>query len=176
MIQEECMERLAVEKAMEVHRRHGGLNLPVDAERLAEAEGCRCVVWPFLGPPWEVKRGRWIGVAECLDERERRRHIAHALGHHLMHRGNQLAFRDWQEASRWKQERQADEFAAHLLMSGQELEKVKDLNVWEMAEHFGVPEEVVWQRLTVFATEEELIRWRADSDGVDVVQGELYLQ
>ncbi len=155
------MRRMAVEMARQVHQRHPGLSFPLDMEGVVTAEGCTCLEWPFLDPIREVKRGEWIGVADWLDAPERRRHLAHALGHHLMHRGNQLSFRTWHKINRWKQEREAEEFAAHLLIPEDELEKARGMDVWALAESFGVPEDLVWQRVTAYATEAELARWRA---------------
>ncbi|MEK7848159.1 MAG: ImmA/IrrE family metallo-endopeptidase [Chloroflexota bacterium] len=156
------MRPLAVEMARRVHRQHPRLRFPLDMDALAAAQGCICVDWPFLDPVREVKHLRWIGIAQWLDGRERRRHVAHALGHHLMHAGNQLSFRHWQKVTQLKQERQAEQFAAHLLMPEEELSRVRRLPVWELAEYFGVPEDLVWHRLTRFATEDELARWQMD--------------
>ncbi|NWF78147.1 MAG: ImmA/IrrE family metallo-endopeptidase [Chloroflexi bacterium] len=154
------MGRLAVEKAKQVHRRHPGLGFPLDMERLAGAEGCECLSWPFVGPVREVKRDYFIGLAQGLGEREKRCLIAHALAHHLMHTGNQLSFQGWQKGSVSRQEQQADECSAHILMPEDELKKVECLPVWEIAEHFGVLEDVARRRLTEFATDSELRRWR----------------
>jgi hypothetical protein len=32
--------------------------------------------------------------------------------------------------------------------------------VWEIAEYFGVPEELARQRVTEFATDTEIVRWQ----------------
>ena len=154
------MDRLAVEKAKELHRHRTGLSFPVDMEWLARAEGCELLYWPFLGPVKEVKRGRWIGLARGLDEAERRRLIAHALAHHLLHSGNQLSFHGWQKISLRKQEREAEDCAAHILMPEEELAKLGNVAVWEIAEYFGVPEELARQRITKFATDTEMVRWQ----------------
>ena len=154
------MDRLAVEKAKELNRRRPGLSFPIDMEWLARAEGCELICWPFLGPVKEVKRGRWIGLARGLDEAERRRLIAHALAHHLLHSGNQLSFRGWQRISLRKQEREAEECAAHILMPEEELAKLGNAAAWEIAEYFGVPEELARQRITQFATDTEIVRWQ----------------
>jgi len=154
------MSSLVVEKAKQVHQRHPGLIFPVDMEWLANVEGCECLIWPFLDPIKEVKQGRWIGIAQGLSPKERRYLIAHALAHHLMHCGNQLSFRDWQETTRHKQEKEADCFAAHILIPEKELSKIGQLPTWEIAEHFGVPEELVRQRMLEFATDEEIARWQ----------------
>ena len=158
------MLRNAVEKARELHRRHPGLTFPLDMDCLAAAEGCQCLDWPFLEPVREVKSGRWIGLADWLDPCERRRHIAHALGHHLLHCGNQLVFRDSQKVLVSKQEREAEACAAHIMMPQDELEKVRWMTECDIADHFGVPEDMVHQRLTVFATETEMTRWHATGE------------
>ena len=155
------MSSIAVEKARQVHKRHPGLSFPLDMEWVAVAEGCELLSWPFTEPVREMKQGRWIGIAQGLEESERRYLIAHALAHHLIHRGNQLSFHGWQRINRNKQEREADECAAHILMPAAELARVKDMPPWELADHFGVPEELVRQRITVFASQEEKAIWQS---------------
>jgi hypothetical protein len=154
------MDNQVVEKARELHRYHPGLTFPLDMEDLLHEMGCELIEWPFLSPVKEVKHGRWIGVAAGLDQRERRYLAAHALGHHLLHCGNQLWFRDWQTTSVLRQEREADEFAAHVLIPEKELEKINNPTTWEIAEYFGVPEELATLRLEQFATERERERWQ----------------
>jgi Zn-dependent peptidase ImmA (M78 family) len=58
-----------------------------------------------------------------------------------------------------RQEREADEFAAHILMPETELEKLGNPTTWDIAEHFGVPEELATLRLEQFATERERVCW-----------------
>jgi len=153
------MSRLAVEKAKELHNRYPDITIPVDMEKMAEAEGCELIDWPFLDPVKEVKQGRWIGIAQGLGTRERRHLIAHALAHHLLHCGNQLAFHCQQQGMPARQEREAESCAAHMLMPGAEMDRVIDLSVWEIADYFDVPEELAYQRINEFATEEEIERW-----------------
>jgi len=52
---------------------------------------------------------------------------------------------------RQREEREADEFAAHFLMPEGELHKLKSMEIKELAEYFGVPEEMVRLRLTEFS-------------------------
>lgn len=155
------MSWLAVRKAKELHQRHSGLRPPIDAEWLASAVGCELLDWPLLEPVREVKQGRWIGLAEGLSRPERRHLIAHALAHHLLHCGNQLCFHQQWRGAVARQEREAEECAAHILIPEEELERVGDMALWELAEYFGVPEELVRQRVTEFATEKELARWES---------------
>ena len=153
------MSRLAVEKAKELHDRYPDITIPVDMEKMAEAEGCELIDWPFLDPVKEVKQGRWIGIAQGLGSRERRHLIAHALAHHLLHCGNQLSFHYQQQGMPARQEREAEACAAHILMPGLELTKVIDLSVWELSDYFDVPEELAYQRINEFATQEEMEQW-----------------
>jgi Zn-dependent peptidase ImmA (M78 family) len=153
------MSRIAIEKAREICQKYPTMEYPVDAEFLACSEGCICVKWPFLKPVKEVKRGRWIGISQYVDASERRYLIAHALAHHLLHNGNQLAFRLYREVNCHRQEKEADCCAAHILMPEGKLEDFVHLPLWEIAQYFGVPEDLVKQRLTVFATEDEIKRW-----------------
>ena len=159
------MSKIAIEKARQIHRRHPGLTFPLDIERLAALEGCECVEWPFQEPIKEVKQGRWIGLAGNLPEKERRYLITHALAHHLLHRGNQLSFRTWEKICSNRQEKEADCCAAHILMPEGELIEAARLPCWEIADRFGVPEDLARQRMTLFATDEEKDRWdRLETD------------
>jgi Zn-dependent peptidase ImmA (M78 family) len=135
------------------------MSIPVDIESLVEVEGCELIDWPFLMPVKEVKQGRWIGIAQGLDYKEKRHLIAHAFAHHLLHCGNQLSFYQHQHRLQERQEREAETCAAHILMPGPELAKVITHSFWELAEYFGVPEELAYQRINDFATEEEKELW-----------------
>ena len=150
----EKMDRLAVEKARELHRRHPGLSFPIDTEWLVSAEGCELVRWDFLPPVKEVKCGPFIGIATGLETAEQRYLAAHALAHNLLHCGNQLFFYEWNKTITWKQEREGDDCAAHILMPEEALKNLR-MPVWDLAEHFGVPELLVVLRLTEFATDRE---------------------
>ena len=153
------MSNIAIEKAKQIHIRHPNLKFPLDMEWLVSVEGCELVIWPFLEPIKEVKQGRWIGIADGLALVEQRFLIAHALAHHLLHCGNQLTFWPWQDISRRRQENEADCCAAHILIPEDEIIKIERLPVWEIAEHFGVPEELGVKRMAVFATLAEIARW-----------------
>ena len=155
---------IAIEKARQIHQKYPGLDYPLNIERLANLEGCECITWPFTAPVKEVKQGRWIGIAENLPANERRYLVSHALAHHLLHCGNQLSFRGWQKTYCNRQEREADCWAAHMLMPEIELAKVARVPSWELAEQFGVPEELVRRRLSEFATEDEKVRWKFPED------------
>ena len=155
------MSNCAIEKAREVYQKYPQMKFPLDIEKITAEEGCEIITWPFVEPVREVKRGRYIGIAAGLSPKERRYLVAHALAHHLLHCGNQLAFHDIQKVILHKQEREADECAAHILMPEVELAKVRDLPLWDLADYFHVPEYLVQLRLTEFATAEELAGWQS---------------
>ena len=90
----------------------------------------------------EMQMGRFIGVAERLDPRWRRWVIAHAIGHRLLHSGNHLWIRDHTSLG-GLYEREAEDFARALLMDVDEAMEEGLSELWEVAEHFGVPEEMV---------------------------------
>jgi len=77
-------------RAEKLYKKYGPSEFPIDAEDLARREGLNIITWPFLSPVEEVKVGRNIGVRDNLSSQQRRWDIAHALGHHLLHHGNQL--------------------------------------------------------------------------------------
>jgi len=85
---------VGIEKAVELHKRYGPLDYPVDAKDIATREGLTITTWSLLPPVEEVKVGRNIGLRDGLSSEWQRWDIAHALGHHLLlHRGNQQVFR-----------------------------------------------------------------------------------
>ena len=130
----------AQRKAREL-RRKLKLSGRVDAEAVASILGLEVVSWP-LEVQEEMQMGHYIGVADRLDSRWRRWVIAHAIGHHQLHSGNHLWIRDHTSLGSLF-EREAEDFARALLMDVDEA-MVEGLNeVWEVAEHFGVPQELV---------------------------------
>lgn len=153
------MSNCAIEKARSIYQKYAPLDFPLDIEKVVNSEGCELITWPLLYPVKEVKRGCFIGIAAGLGIVEHRYLAAHALAHHLLHSGNQLAFFGLQMVLLKKQEREADICAAHILIPEAELMKLKMSSIWEVAEYFGVPEELAKNRINNFATEEEKSRW-----------------
>ena len=90
----------------------------------------------------EVKRDNLIAVREDLSPEWKRFVIAHAIGHHQMHVGNQLFMRR-ETMLADPIERQADVFAMRLLVNVPEAIREGINQPWEIAEHFGVPEEII---------------------------------
>ena len=131
----------AAQRKAEQLRRKLKLSGRVDAEEVANLLGLVVVPWP-LDVQEEMQMGHYIGVAERLDARWRRWVIAHAIGHKLLHSGNHLWIRDHTSLGSLY-EREAEDFARALLVDAQEAMEEGLSELWEVAEHFGVPEEMV---------------------------------
>ncbi|MCY4583482.1 MAG: ImmA/IrrE family metallo-endopeptidase [Chloroflexi bacterium] len=121
-------------------RRELGLRGRVDAEALAEHLGLEVFSWPFRTLQ-EMKVDDVIGVAERLDASWRRWVIAHAIGHSLLHPGNHLWMQEHTLLGH-RVEREAEEFAGALLVDEDEALERGLVHPSEVAEYFGVPEEM----------------------------------
>ena len=125
-------------------RRELGLEGRVDAEAVANGLGLEVQPWP-LEVLTELQVDGTVVVAERLEPEWRRWVIAHAIGHQLLHPGNLLLLRDHAVlASRY--EREAEDFAYALLVDEEEARAEGLVDSWEIAEHFGVPDEMVQLR------------------------------
>ena len=122
-------------------RRRLGLTGLVDAEAVANLMGYP-VERLHLTVQKEFEVAGIICIAERLGPEWRRWCIAHALGHKTMHPGNQLKVYRYTMLG-WKLEREANDFAHALLTDGREATREGLTCTWEVAEHFGVPEEMV---------------------------------
>lgn len=139
--------RIAILKAKEIYENYGN-DLKVicrefDLEVLEEA---------LEGRLKEVYFGDSIVIRENLPEEEKKELIAHAVGHHLMHAGNHIALQNNIYSFGNYHERQANTFAACLLIPKKLLhEKIsKRLLCHELAEHFDVTERLVVYRIKIF--------------------------
>ena len=84
-----------------------------------------------------------LSAGSSADERS---DIAHALGHHFLHLGNQVWMRGFDGAWSWKQERQAEEFAAWLLIPESEDSRLVGLSSSEICDLFDVDARVAETR------------------------------
>lgn len=69
---------------------------------------------------------------------ERRSLIAHALDHYYLHDCNQIWLRGFDRICNWKQERQAEEFAAWLLIPEGHSPELVGLTIFEVATRYEV--------------------------------------
>ena len=86
--------------------------------------------------------GEFICIAYRFEPEWKRWCTAHAIGHLLMHPGNHLWIRRHTGLAN-KYEREAEDFAQALLLDAGEVIEQGFTRSWQIAEYFGVPEEVV---------------------------------
>ena len=130
----------AQRRALEL-RRTLGLRGRVDAEAVTNHLGLEVKLWT-LRVLKEMGIGDVICVARRLDPAWRRWVTAHAIGHRLLHPGNHLWIRLHTGLAQ-RYEREAEDFARALLVDAREAEAAGLMESWEVAEHFGVPDEVL---------------------------------
>ena len=87
-----------------------------DLAPLLRELGLEVIPWRFTGRVREVIFEGAIGIDDALPETWKRWLTAHAIGHHLLHTGASLYLASRQWVNRVKAERQAEEFAAGLLV------------------------------------------------------------
>ena len=120
----------------------------VDAEAVANLLGLT-VVPLTLEVLQELTVDDCIGVAQRLNAAWRRWVIAHAIGHKVLHPGNHLWMRT-HTCLATKIEREAEDFALAFLVSLQEVIGANLAGSSEIAEYFGVPEEMILIQAPLF--------------------------
>ena len=109
-----------------------------DLGLVLQSLGLEVVPWRFRGRLREVIFEGAIGIDESLPENWQRWLTAHAIGHHMLHTGTSLYLASWQWVNRVKAERQAEEFAAGLLLPADAMVGVGEVR---LAARCGVPRE-----------------------------------
>ena len=102
--------------------------------------------------PWEVRFEDtylypYIFVPKDLSSAGLRTRVAHSLGHHFLHDGNQAWLRGFDRIWSWKQEHQAEELAAWLTIPESEDPWLDYLSVGEVARKYRVDEKLADIRL-----------------------------
>ena len=113
----------------------------LDAEGAANMVGLDVFDVPFHALQ-ELKVDDGVAVAARLSPEWRRWVIGHAMGHHAMHPGNHRWLRIHTQLA-LKHEREAESFAYGLLVDEDEAAREGLTEVAQIAEHFGVPREMV---------------------------------
>ncbi len=130
----------AQRRAVEL-RRMLGLRGRVDARGVADI--LELEIWPRPFRKFqEMKMGEFICIALRFEPEWKRWCTAHAIGHLLMHPGNHLWIRRHTGIAN-KFEREAEDFAHALLLDVDEVIERGFTHSWQVAEYFGVPEEVL---------------------------------
>ena len=96
--------------------RSSRLDAPADLSPVLRSLGLEVVPWRFEGRVREVIIEDAVGIDDRLPATWVRWLTAHAVGHRLLHTGTSLYLESWQWVNRVKAERQAEEFAAGLLV------------------------------------------------------------
>jgi Zn-dependent peptidase ImmA (M78 family) len=145
---------IAMAKAVEARRTLGG-----DIFAALEACGLRVLVRPLAGRLREVYFGDVVVLADRLSDRERRELAAHALGHHLLHAGNQWHQQGQTYSRANYQERQADIFAAFFLVPEPSLAEALSIDPAPhvLAECFEITEAFASFRLRLHAARVEAL-------------------
>jgi len=131
------MSSLAQQKAENIINRYQ----TNDPFIIAEQENIDVFEQPLAGRLTELFFGDCIILNSNLSPQRKRHLLAHALGHHYLHAGNYLFFQQHRHLQNNKEEKQADEFAAHLLLPTHQLLPISHWDISEIADHFQVTPE-----------------------------------
>jgi Zn-dependent peptidase ImmA (M78 family) len=125
----------AVRKAKEIYDKYSS-----DPDKVASGLGLEVLEVPMEGSAKEFYWGDCVTLKEGLTEPERRELLAHAVCHHLLHAGSHYARSEGGYSYGNYHEKQANVFAAFLLVPDEELEKLtdKDLTIYDLAEKFKI--------------------------------------
>ena len=127
---------LGRDKAAEIIREHGSNDL----YEVIHAEGLSIARLDFGGARFRefYVDGVIFLPLDTESEAEERSSLAHALGHHFLHVGNQFWMRGLDSMWSWKQERQAEEFAAWFLIPESEEAGLEGISSYEICDLFSV--------------------------------------
>ena len=154
--------RRAIQEAERLISSYKITSPPVDPEAIAEAIGVSVVYARFSGEidaklsGYSDSQNKTIVINANIPANRKTFTIAHELGHHVMHReyladdGSYQVFPRFNEYEEGKpdEEREADVFAANLLVPAKFLRRYKDVaSVAELARTFCVSEAVILNRL-----------------------------
>lgn len=144
----------AQRRAHEIRRRYHFAH-PSDIERVLKAENIQVVRFPLKGRVKEMIVFNFIGLPFSLEGNscETYELLAHALGHYLLHAGNQPFFHlDNERVVARQMEHQAWDFAYELLMPADALLDLSrgSWNAVDLQEQFEVSEEFFQQRMEAF--------------------------
>ena len=133
---------IARSRATELRLELGWDGIPTD-EQIDEALtrlGIRLIEDCEDIPTGEVYVGGVVGLGCGLRRAWKRWLKAHALAHHVLHRGNQFRI---SELLKRRQERQANEFAAWLILGGLQIAADAQLTAWHIADSADIPVQFV---------------------------------
>lgn len=134
---------IAKRKAEEIIDKYGS-----NLQDILDAEGIHVIEVPLAGRLKELYFGDVIALKNSLSNAEKKELTAHALGHHFLHAGNHMAASSGAYSWDKLQERQAEVFAAYLLMPKLRLTtRHYQTAVLNLADEYGVTEKFAGFRL-----------------------------
>lgn len=139
------MSTITKQKAQEILNRF----TTNDPFAIAERENIEIIEHSMAGRLKELYFGDYIILNSRLPLAKKRHYLAHALGHHFLHTGNHLFFAKMRYLQNSKEESQAEEFAAFLLMPDQNLSTLIHWSIAEIADYFQVSPNFVKYRLSL---------------------------
>lgn len=139
----------ALKRAKEILQQNKLSSAPINIEKIIKRERICLDDWHFSGRIKEAYLGDSIGIQNTVGVKKRRELIAHALGHHFLHEGNHLYFETHDQFVTFKQECEAQAFAAELLIPEKLLKPLANLPVHELSDRFCVTDELVKYRLEI---------------------------
>lgn len=137
----------AIKKAQEVYDKYGN-----DLDRILAKEKIEVLEVPLAGRFKEIYFGDYIILKDKLSPEEKRELTAHALGHHFLHAGSHYAASKKIYSFSNYHEKQANVFAAYLLMPDDKLEKAlyPDIPTTELIDKFDVTPKLAEFRLKLY--------------------------
>lgn len=136
---------LAQSKSWEIISKHH----TNDPYQIAELEHIDVLEQILAGRLTELYFGDHIILNKNLSYQHKRHYLAHALGHHYLHAGNYLYFSQTRQFQNDKEETQAEEFAAYLLIPEIELIPIIHWELSDLADNFQVLPEFIQYRLSL---------------------------
>jgi hypothetical protein len=145
------------QRAQEIRRRYR-FTCPGDIDRVLKAVNIQVVHFPLKGRVKEMIVLNFVGLPLSLERHSCEEHelLAHALGHYLLHAGNQPFFHLAKErVVAWQMEHQAWDFAYELLMPTDAVMHMSQSswNNVDMQEQFEVSEEFFRRRMRALSGE-----------------------
>lgn len=117
--------------------------------QIAESEKIDVIEQKLAGRLTELYFGDHVILNKELPFAKKRQFLAHALGHHYLHAGNYIFLSKNRHFQNDKEEAQADEFAAHLLIPETELIPIIHHELEDLADNFQVQPEFIKYRLSL---------------------------
>ena len=137
----------AIKKAQEIYKKYGN-----NLQKILSKEKIEVLEVPLAGRFKEIFFGDYIVLKDRLSPEEKRELTAHALAHHYLHAGSHYAASKKIYTFSNFHERQANVFAAFLLIPDKKLEKTlySDIPVNEISDKFDVTPKFARFRLKLF--------------------------